>query len=84
MRHANLNKLCTLAGGFSGSNVGRRATIPGTYWTAKIGRRYRTPGNAVGDVTVIELPRDAPSQESRASILYHWIFEVSYEEEVEF
>ena len=75
MRHAALNKLCTLDGGFAGADGRRRAAIPVNYWPSKMGCRDWTPGNPVGDVFVIKLPCDIPSQESQASIPYLWIFE---------
>ena len=84
MRHAALEKLCTLVGGFAGANGGRRATIPGTHRPDNMGRRYQTPEHPVGDVTFIELPRDALSPSPQASIPHLWIFEGASEEEVSF
>ena len=74
MCHTALGKLCTLAGGFSGADGGHRATILGTYWQANMGRRYWAPGNLVRDVTVIDLPYNAPSQAPQEIIPYLWIF----------
>ena len=82
--HAALEQLCTLSGRFSGADGGRRASIPGTYRPSKMGRRYRTPGHDVGDVSIIELPRDAPIRAPQTSIPYLWIFEGASEEEVGF
>ena len=53
MRHAALEQLCTLVGGFDGADGRRHATIPGTNRPAKVDRRDRTPRNPVGDVAVI-------------------------------
>ena len=74
MRHAALKQLCTLSGLFDGSDGGQCAIIPGTHCPNKMVRIYCTPGHPVGDVAVIELPRDSLSQAPRASILYIWIF----------
>ena len=63
MYHAALNQLFTLVGGFAGADSGRHATITGTRWTVKVGRRDWTPGHPVGDVAIIEQPRDVPGQE---------------------
>ena len=84
MRHAALEKLCTLVGGFSGSDGVRRSTIPGTHLPSKVVRIYRTPGHPVGDVAVINLPRDALRRAPRANIPYIWIFEGTSEAEVGF
>ena len=84
MRHAALERLCTLAGGFYGADGGRREVIPGTYRQANMGRRDWTPGHIVGDGAVIEIPCDAPSRAPRSSIPYLWIFEDAYKEEVGF
>ena len=84
MRHAALEQICTLIGGFSGADGGRCATIPGNHQPAKVGHRDWTTGNPVRYVAVIKLPRDAPGRETRASILYLWIFEGEYKEEVVF
>ena len=62
MCHAALEQLFTLAGGLFGADGGRNVKIPGTYWTANMGCRYRTPVHPVGDVAIIELPRDSPSR----------------------
>ena len=56
MRHVALEKLYTLAGGFSGDDGGRCAMVPGTYRPYKMGPRYQTPGNPVGDVSVNNIP----------------------------
>ena len=62
MRHTDLKQLCTLAGGLARADGRQRAKIPGNCWPVKMGRIYRTSGHPVGDVAVIELPRNAPSQ----------------------
>ena len=59
MCHAALEQLCTLVGGFSVSDGGRRATVPGTRRLDKVGHIYQTPGHPVGYVAVIKLPRNA-------------------------
>ena len=84
MRQATLEKLCTLVGGFFVAHGGQCENISGTHWTDEMGRRDRTPGYSVGDVTIIKLPRDVPSQAPRASIPYFWIFEGAPKEEVGF
>ena len=84
MHHATLEQLCPLAGGFAGSDGGRRATITGTHQPDNMGRRYWTPGHPVGDVAVIDIPCDAPGRAPRASIPYLWIFEGASKEEVGF
>ena len=84
MRHAALEQLCTLVGGLSGADGGRRATITRIHRPAKVGRRDWTPVHPVGDVAVIELPCDAPGWAPQASITYLWIFEGASEEEVGF
>ena len=70
MRHAALEKLCTLDGGFSGADGEQRATILETHLPDKMVCRYWTPGNTVGDVTVIKIPQDALSQAPQLSFPY--------------
>ena len=74
MCHAALKQLCTLVGVFAIADGGQRANIPGTNLPAKVGCRDWTPGNHVGDVVVIELPRNAPVWAPQARIPYLWIF----------
>ena len=81
MHHANLEQLYTLVGGFSGADGGWRATIPGTHWPSKVDRRDQTPRHCVGDVSIIEMTRDALVQAPQAIIPYLWVFEGPYEEE---
>ena len=50
MRHAGLDKLCTLVGGFYGANGKKGKTITGNHWPDKVGRRDQTHGHHVGDV----------------------------------
>ena len=78
MRHAALDQLCTLVGGFSRYYGIRRATISVTRRPSNVGRRDRAPVHHVGDVVVIELPRDAPGRAPQESIPYLWIFEGVY------
>ena len=84
MSHAALNQLCTLARGLAGADGRQHATIPVTYWLNNMGCIYWAPGHPVGDVAVIELPRDARSRSPQASIPYLWIFEGASKEEVGF
>ena len=70
IRHTALEQLYTLFRGYAGAYGGRCATIPGTHRPAKVGHRDWTPGHHVGNVSVIELPRDAPVRAPRASIPY--------------
>ena len=74
MCNDSLNKLCTLAVGFSGADGRQHATIPGTHRPAKMGRRDQTPVHPIEDVSVIKLARDAPVRAPGASIPYLWIF----------
>ena len=46
--------------------------------------RDKKAGNPVGDVTVLELPRDAQGRAHQARIPYLWIFEGTSKEEVGF
>ena len=84
MRHAYLEQLFTLAGGFVRADGGLCATIPGTYFPAKMGRRYQGPVHTVGDVSGIELSLNALSRAPQASIPCLWIFECASKEEVGF
>ena len=69
-RHATLEQLYTLAGGFTVADGGWCAAIPGTYQPAKMGRRDWAPEHTAAGVAVIELPCDAPGRAPRASIPY--------------
>ena len=84
MIHVALEKLCTLSGGFAGSDGKKLSRISGNHCTDKMGCRDRKPGNTVGDIAVIDIPRDAPSQAPQAGITYLWIFEGASKEEVGF
>ena len=84
MRHAALERLCTLVGGFSRYYGIQRATIPVTHCPAKVVRKDRAPVHHVGDVIVIKLPRDAPGWAPRTRIPHLWIFEGASEEAVGF